>query len=80
MLAVVSDEVKERLMPIFEKLGLPTEYDGDIDIALDFAGQDKKADGAKIEMVFVDEVGKYRLEKVDAAGMAALAKAAYGKK
>ena len=80
MLAVVSDEVKERLMPIFEKLGLPTEYDGEIDVALDFASQDKKADGAKIEMVFVDEVGTYRLEKVDAAGMAALAKAAYIKK
>ena len=80
MLAVVSDGVKARLMPIFEKLGLPTEYDGDIDVALEFASQDKKADGSKIEMVFVDEVGKFRLEKVDAKGMAELAKAAYGKK
>ena len=55
-------------------------YDGDIDVALEFASQDKKADGTKIEMVFVDEVGKFRLEKVDAAGISELAKAAYGKK
>lgn len=80
MLPVVSDGVKARLMPIFAKLELPTEYDGDIDVALNFASQDKKADGAKIEMVFVDEVGKFRLEKVDANGMAELASAAYGKK
>ena len=80
MLAVVSDEVKARLMPIFEKLGLPTKYDGDIDVALEFASQDKKADGSKIEMVFVDEVGKFRLEKVDAKGMAELARVAYSKK
>lgn len=80
MLAVVSEDVKKRLIPIFEKLGLPTEYDGDIDLALTYASQDKKADGAKIEMVFVDEVGKWRLTPTDADGMAALAKAAYIKK
>ena len=72
MMAVCSEEVKKRLIPVLQKAGLPTGYDGDINKALSFIEHDKKCDGSLISVIFVDRVGSYRIEKMDTAGFCAL--------
>ena len=63
MMAVCSDEVKKRLVPLLKKWGLPTEYAGDINSALNKIALDKKSDGDEIYIIYVDEIGSYRIEK-----------------
>lgn len=58
MLPMVSGEIRERLKKIYEKLGLPTEYDiGDGFSALLY--HDKKAKAGSIVTVRVDKIGEY---------------------
>ena len=64
MLPVCSPKVKERLVKVLKKLGLPTEYTGSLDDALKFAAHDKKCAGKTLSVIFVDEVGSYRIEKL----------------
>ncbi len=64
MLAVSSEKVKKRLIPVLKKLSLPSSYNGDIEEALSFIDHDKKCDGKKISVIFVDEIGSYREEKM----------------
>ena len=63
MMAVCSDEVKARLVPLLKKCGLPTEYKGDINSSLNKITLDKKGDGDEIHIIYVDEIGSYRTEK-----------------
>jgi 3-dehydroquinate synthetase len=65
MMAVCSEKVKERLIPVLKKASLPYSYDGDIEATLEYISHDKKCDGGKISVVFVDEIGSYRIEKTD---------------
>lgn len=80
MLPFCSESVRKRLLPVLEKLKLPTEFNGDIEGAIELATHDKKAVGDKIEAVFVNEIGSYELLRVSAAELSALARAAYGSK
>ena len=64
MLPVSSREVRERLIKVLKKLGLPTEYNGNLDDALKFMAHDKKCSGKTLSAIFVDEVGKCRIEKL----------------
>ncbi len=70
MTVVCSDKVKARLIPLLSKAGLPCEYKGDIEKALAFISHDKKCDGGRISVVFVDEIGSYRIEKIDVESFA----------
>lgn len=71
MMAVCSDEVKKRLVPVLEKASLPHSYDRDIEAALGYISHDKKCEGEKISVVFVDEIGSYRIEKTDVSAFCA---------
>lgn len=64
MRATCSAPVLERLIPVLERLELPTSYDGDLESALSYISHDKKCDGARITVIFVDEVGSFREEKM----------------
>ncbi len=64
MLVASSPEVKARLIPVLSRLGLPTEYRGDVEMALSFISHDKKCEGENLSAVFVDTPGSYRLEKM----------------
>lgn len=64
MIPMCSPEVKARLLPVLERLGLPTEYRGDIDRALSFVIHDKKCRAGKVEAIFVDRVGEFRIERI----------------
>lgn len=74
MTVVSSDKVQKRLISVLKKAGLPTEYGGDIDKALSFLSHDKKCDGSKLSVVLADEIGKYRIEKMDVTEFASMVK------
>ena len=71
MTVVCSDKVKERLLPLLKKIGLPTTFDGDVDKALSLIVHDKKKDKNLLSVIFVDEIGSYRIEKMDAGDFCA---------
>jgi 3-dehydroquinate synthase len=64
MTVTSSDEVTERLIRVLSKLGLPTEYKGDLDKALSFISHDKKCEGDGVSVIFVDAPGSFRIEKM----------------
>ena len=64
MTAVCSVSVLKRLIPVLNKLGLPSRYEGDVEKALSFISHDKKCDGGMLSAVYVDEVGSFRIEKL----------------
>lgn len=64
MLPLCSSKVRERLIKVLKKLGLPTEYNGNLDDALKFSAHDKKLAEKKLSVIFVDEVGSFRIEKL----------------
>lgn len=64
MLPFSAPAVRERLCRVLVKLGLPTEYSGDIDKALELVVHDKKCEGDGVAAIFVDEVGSCRIERV----------------
>lgn len=61
MTAVCSPEVRVRLTSVLKRLGLPTEYQGDLEKALSFVVHDKKCDGGRISAILVSEVGKSKI-------------------
>lgn len=79
MTAVCSDEVRSRLVPLLSRLGLPTKYDGDIDRATLPIVHDKKRDGDDIMVVYVPEVGRYSIEKMNINDFCSLVKKELGK-
>ena len=66
--------VKKRLLPVLQKLFLPTEYKGDIDGALELVFHDKKCVGNSISVIFCNEIGSYREEKMSISEFTALIK------
>ena len=65
MIPVCGESVRKRLIPLLKKVGLPYKYEGDLNSALEFISHDKKCDGSLISVIFVDEIGSYRIEKMD---------------
>ena len=64
MLPFSSPSVRERLTRVLVKLGLPTEFAGDLDRAIEYVAHDKKCAGNTVSVILVDEVGKYRIKKL----------------
>jgi 3-dehydroquinate synthase len=64
MTVVCSAEVKERLISLLERIGLPSKFEGDTDGALNLIVHDKKNDKSKLSCIFVDKIGSYRIEKM----------------
>ena len=65
MIPMCSKQVRVKLIPILEKLNLPTKFSADAEEVLSFCRHDKKMSGNSITVVFVDAVGKYELKKLD---------------
>lgn len=64
MTVACSDAVKDRLLPILKRLGLPTSWQGDLNKALDTVRHDKKCSGDTISAVFVEEIGSYLIKNM----------------
>ena len=64
MIPMCSPSVRARLIPLLKRLNLPTDYSYDLERALAFTAHDKKCSGGFVDVVFVDEVGSFRIEKM----------------
>ena len=64
MLPMVSDAVRARLLPLLEKLSLPTTVTLDKNRAYQALLHDKKSDVDSITAVIADEIGSFRFEKI----------------
>lgn len=64
MIPMCSDEVKKRLIPVLERSGLPTQYEGSPERWMEAISHDKKVGGDTITVVRVETVGSFVLEKV----------------
>ena len=67
MIPMCAPDVRTRLIAVLQSLGLPTKIEGDIEIVLQLTTHDKKCEGTSVNVVFVDSVGSYRIEKMSLA-------------
>ena len=71
MLPMVSDAARARLLPLLEKLSLPTTVTLDKNRAYQALLHDKKSDVDSITAVIADEIGSFRFEKIPVSEMIA---------
>ena len=62
MIPMVSDSVRQRLIPVLKTVGLPTEHHGDAEILFEAMAHDKKATGQQITVIYVPEVGEFDMQ------------------
>lgn len=65
MLAMCSDDVKQRLIKIYDKLDIPKYYDFDKDAVMEAVAHDKKSASGKIKAVIVDRPGEFEIRAMD---------------
>ena len=80
MIPMCSIAVSDRLIKVLKKFNLPTEYRGDISTALKYVAHDKKASSNKISVIFVDNVGTYRISSYTMAELSEYLSNFYTKK
>lgn len=64
MLPMCSDSVRERLVTVLNKVGLPTNVICNVDAVVDACHHDKKSDGDSITLVMVQEIGRYEMKTI----------------
>ena len=64
MLPMCTPDVRARLIAVLQSLGLPTKAEGDLEKIFALTTHDKKCEGTSVNVVFVDAVGSYRIEKI----------------
>ncbi len=64
MIPMSSDSVRNRLIPLLEKLGLPTHIEFYKNKVIEAIQHDKKFDGNNVTIVQVEEVGSYIMKKI----------------
>lgn len=64
MIATCSEKVRQRLVPVLQKLNLPTTCDCDVDKALKFVLHDKKRADNCIDAVLVNNVGSFEIKRL----------------
>lgn len=74
MLPVCSEKVRERLTFVLKKIGLPTKYTGNLDAALKYTVHDKKCGPGGIDVVLVEEIGKFKICKMSVSDFSILVK------
>ena len=77
MIPMCQGELRNRLIRVLEKLGLPTEYKGDIEKVIEFIAHDKKSTEGGVSAIFVDTPGSFRIEKITKEELGGLAKKAF---
>ena len=65
MIPMCSPDVKNRLIPILEKLSLPTKADFDSEKALAAMLHDKKAEHDSVTVITVETVGNFTMKSLD---------------
>lgn len=62
MLPMCAPSVRERLIKVLEKIGLPTRFPMDLPQLIEACRHDKKCSGDSITVVFVPEIGQYEMK------------------
>ncbi len=65
MLFMSSKKVRDRLIPVLNKLNLPTFIDIDVDKMLETMKHDKKTAGDSITVIYSNEIGTYEMRSID---------------
>ena len=63
MIPMCSPKIRERLKAVLKKLGLPTEYHGDIEKLVAAASHDKKFSGEKVTVITLPEIENFKMEE-----------------
>ena len=79
MLPLCAPAVRDRLVRVLARVGLPTEVEMDLDVVLDAVAHDKKMEGDSIHYVYVPEIGQFELRSVPFAEFRSMAKEAFAK-
>ena len=64
MLPMCSWEIRERLVGLYERVGLPTCFSGDTRTVAELISHDKKCSGEYVYAITVDDVGCGKIEKL----------------
>ena len=72
MVPMCAPAVRERLIPLLKKWGLPTVYAGDLTAVVEACRHDKKVDGDAITVILVSEVGSFEMRSLSFAEYKAL--------
>ena len=64
MIPMCKGEVRERILSVLKKAGLPTDLHFDADRVFEAVTHDKKADGDKIHVIYAPTIGSYEMKKV----------------
>lgn len=80
ILPMIPEGLRERVIPVYEKLGLPTDYTCDCGALVKYMEHDKKAEGETLLAVLVDKIGECHTERMTPKELAERAGALYGEK
>lgn len=69
MLPMCSDEVRQRLIPVLEKLNLPTKIKIDAQEVSEAMTHDKKSKGDSVSVVTVEKIGEFVLSDVPVSNL-----------
>ena len=64
MLPLCSQSVRNRLLPVLKKYGLPCENTADREKVLSAVAHDKKRAGDTLRIVTVEQVGSYEIKEI----------------
>ncbi|MBR2043412.1 MAG: 3-dehydroquinate synthase [Clostridia bacterium] len=64
MLPMCSNDVRERLIPVLLKIGLPVKIDCSTDRVIEAMSHDKKMSGDYITVISVEKIGEFKMEKL----------------
>lgn len=65
MLPMCGEDVHKRLLPILQRLNLPTSHNFTTSQLIDALKHDKKASGDTISVIYVEKAGSFEIRKVD---------------
>ena len=64
MVPMCAPAVRERLIPLLKKWGLPSVYGGDLSAVVEACRHDKKVDGDAITVILVSKVGSFEMRSL----------------
>ena len=79
MLPMCAPEVRERLLPLYARYGLPVAFTGDTEKVIAALSHDKKLDGGCMRAVYVPRVGSFEIEEEPLAAFAARVREVYAR-
>ena len=77
MIPMCNGSVRERLLSVLKKAGLPTSFTSDPERVYEAVTHDKKADGDQIRFIYLPEIGTYEMKKTSLSAFYQIIKEAF---